>query len=355
MVNKKSETYSEKRCYMKKIISLFLVSIMIFSSFALMGNAVSINESKEALREQFEYGKGPKTGLYSVDYRYYSPVKGDEDTKYPLVIWAHGHSHGQYDGFQIISNDIVNWSSDEYQTRSENGFYVIAVRAPENIGISWGDDMIAPLKAAIDDFIKKNSEHIDTTKIYMGGFSLGGMMTYKMAINYPDMFAAIFPICPAIDLSEQDAKRFADVPVWMVAGEKDHLVSYTKTVDTWEKICSTSNVAQECRFSTLSKVCMPDGSRAPTEHYSWEAVTADMFSADNGDYPNMTTVDGNGNTVVLSYPNGMVSWLTALSSDYSPETDNSKVEPSIDIFNIIKAPIMIIYFIFRNLLRPIFG
>ena len=54
---------------MKKIISLFLSSVMLFSLFVLMGDAVSINESQAALREQFEYGKGPKTGLYSIDYQ----------------------------------------------------------------------------------------------------------------------------------------------------------------------------------------------------------------------------------------------------------------------------------------------
>lgn len=338
---------------MKKIVSLFLAAIM-FSSFAIITNAVSISESKEKLREQFEYGKGPQAGLYSVDYRYYAP-EISEGSKHPLVIWAHGQSHGQYDGFQIKSNDIVNWSSDEYQSRSENGFYVMAVRSPEHIGISWDDDMIAPLKAAIDDFIEKNREHIDVTKIYMGGFSLGGMMTYKMAINYPDMFAAIFPVCPYISISEKDAQKFADVPVWMVAGEKDHLVNYSGTVRNWEAVCSTTNVPQECRFSTLSKVCLPDGSRAPTEHYSWEAVTADMFSADNGSYPHMTTADGNGNDVILSYPEGMISWLMAHSSDYSPKAEDNNAEALFNIFNIIKAPFMTIYIIFRNLFRPIFG
>ena len=189
----------------------------------------------------------------------------------------------------------------------------------------------------------------------MGGFSLGGMMTYKMAINYPDMFAAIFPVCPYISVSGQDAKSFADVPVWMVAGKKDHLVSYIGMVNNWENICATSNVLRECRFSTLSKVCLPDGSRAPTEHYSWEAVTADMFTTDNSAYPHMTTVDGNGNEVVLSYPEGMISWLMAHSSDYNPETDNSEIKPVFNILNILKAPIMTIYIILRNLVRPFFG
>lgn len=67
----------------------------------------------------------------------------------------------------------------------------------------------------------------------------------------------------------------------------------------------------------------------------------------------MATVDGN--EVVLSYPEGMISWLMAHSSHYNPETDNSEIKPVFNILNIIKAPIMTVYIIFRNLVRPIFG
>ena len=66
-------------------------------------------------------------------------------------------------------------------------------------------------------------------------------------------------------------------------------------------------------------------------------------------------VDGNGNEVVLSYPEGMISWLMDHSSHYNPETDNSEIKPVFNILNIIKAPIMTVYIIFRNLVRPIFG
>ena len=41
-----------------------------------------------------------------------------------------------------------------------------------------------------------------------------------------------------------------------------------------------------------------------------------MFSAENGAYPNMTIVNGVGETVVLEYPDGMISWLCSHTSDY---------------------------------------
>jgi hypothetical protein len=46
---------------------------------------------------------------------------------------------------------------------------------------------------------------------------------------------------------------------------------------------------------------------------NWASV---MARVQNGDYPYMTTVNGLGDNVQLEYPNGMISWLTAQTSDY---------------------------------------
>ena len=40
----------------------------------------------------------------------------------------------------------------------------------------------------------------------------------------------------------------------------------------------------------------------------------DKIAIENGDYPYMNTVDGNGNKVTLTFPDGMISWLSGFSS-----------------------------------------
>ena len=52
-------------------------------------------------------------------------------------------------------------------------------RSHEEQYLYWNDSMIVPLKAAIDDFIAQHRDTIDTTRIYIGGFSMGGKMTLK--------------------------------------------------------------------------------------------------------------------------------------------------------------------------------
>lgn len=367
-----------RKMKIKKIIALFL-SVLTVGSFALCNaGAVSVYDGKTALTEQFLYGEGPNVDGYVIDYRYFSPLKDEteekaneettvesaeeetepETPKYPLVVWVHGHSFGQYDGYQIEATPITNWASDEYQARfgESGGAYIMAVRAPEDDGISWNDDLIRPLKFAIDDFILKNSETIDTSRIYIGGFSLGGMMTFKMCMAYPEMFAAIFPICPHIKLEASEASSFSSVPVWLVSGKNDALVSYRgKTLKNWKAVVSTTAAAESCRLSTLTDVREPDGSLAPSAHYSWIAVCNDMFSRANGDYPDMITVNGLGKSVTLTYPDGMISWLLQFSSRYSivdiDISDTGGSTRNLSFFKIIKALFMMVYIPLRNIIR----
>ena len=298
-----------------KVLAVFLSVIMVFSCFAFSVNAQEV--SMEELIGKFEYGVGPETDGHAVDYRYYSPAGEDDDTKYPLVVWIHGMGDGAYDGKQIEKNDFSKWASAEFQSRfAQGGAYLLAPRSPEEKGLFWPDELIYPLRAAIDDFIA-NNENVDTSRIYIGGYSMGGKMTLKMAVAYPEMFAAAMPICPAWVPGEEATALISDIPVWLVSSPADPLVNYFAWVmPAWENIVSQSEVAADCRFSTLSLACYPDGKLTSSNHHAWYAVANDMFSSENGAYPKMKTVDGNGEKVELTYPDGMISWLSSFSSDY---------------------------------------
>lgn len=345
---------------MKRAISFFLVLCLAVSAFVLPVCSVSIDSGKQELVNQFAFGQGPNVDGFSLDYRYYSPVKENDYEKYPLVVWLHGHSHGMNDGFQLESNNIANWSSEEFQGRmtGSTGFFVLAARAPEDKGFSWSDRLTKQLKYTIDSFILENRDNIDTTRIYLGGFSLGGMMTLKMATLYPEMFAAYFPICPYIVLTEEQGNIISDKPVWLTSGVQDTLVDYEEyTLVNWNVLKETATDKTFRRFSSLDPVCNPDGTPAITQHYSWEAVTGDMFSSEGGDYPYMVTVDGNGDTVYLTCPNGIISWLSGFSSYYSADdidiSDTGSDEAELTLLDKIKALIMKIYVVIRNLIRPI--
>lgn len=309
---------------MKKIISMLLVLIIIVS-VPLSVSGASLSDGTAALKNQFKFGEGPKVDGYSVDYRYFSPVEIGAYGKYPLVIWLHGLNNGSYDGHQIT--DMTYWSSSDFQKRftPSGGAFILAPRAREELGMSWNDkEMLPALMSAINSFIEKNKRNIDLNRIYIGGFSMGGMMALEVLTQHPEMFAAAFPYCPATYITKSMAKNFKDVPVWITSCTKDPTVDYDFLIlNTWENITETSSVRSECRLSTLTKACYPDGSAASSNHYAWFSVRYDMFSQSGGSYPYMSTVDGNGKKVTLTYPDGMISWLSAQSSDYGAGQNDS--------------------------------
>ena len=310
---------------MKKLFSLILAILLIALSVT-PAFAIPFDSGINALNGQFVKGAGPETDGLSIDYRYFSPVKENDTNKYPVVIFLHGMGGGQKEGSQMTSSNAAYWVSDEFQARFTNGgAFVILPRSDELKGVCWNDGTIAPLKAAIDEFLAENKENVDLTRIYIGGFSMGGKMTFKMAIAYPEMFAAAFPICPAWSPSENALSCIADMPVWLTSGKPDPLVNYYFGVSkTFEKLSAVTNVPEDVRFSTLSKVCFEDGKKCTSSHHSWYSVNHDMFSADNGDYPYMSTVNALGETVTLTYPDGMISWLCSHTSDYNGEASEGK-------------------------------
>ncbi len=318
----------------KKLLLLTVAVIMltcICSISSLAKEPLPLDAGLDKLCEQFEKGQGPETEGYAIDYRYFSPVKENDSTKYPLVVWLHGMGDGEYDGKQVTEQEAALWSSAEYQSRFKetDGAFIIAPRSLEEKELYWSDSLIYPLRAALDDFIALNKDNIDVSRIYVGGYSMGGKMTLKMAVAYPEFFAAAFPICPAWVPDEEAAACLKNMPVWLTSGKLDPLVNYHSMVlPTWRNLLSQTNVPELCRLSSQSITARPNGTPILSAHFSWIAVNNDMFSYKNGDYPFMKTVDGLGNEVNLTYPDGMISWISSFSSDYdgTPATDSGNAE-----------------------------
>ena len=344
---------------MKKIIAIILSFVCVFSS-VIGASALSVDGGVEPLKAEFISGEGPVENGFSIDYSYFSPVKENDNAKYPLVIWLHGMGDGAEVGRPVQKSNVAYWASDEFQARFKpaGGAFILAARSREENGHYWSDDMVAPLRAAIDAFIADNKDNIDLTRIYVGGYSMGGKMTLKMAVAYPEMFAAAFPICPAWSPSEELCGYIADVPVWLTSSKRDPLVNYFMAVTpTWEKIIAASNVAEDCRFSTLTKVCYEDGTKTASSHHAWYAINHDMFSDTNGDYPYMSTVNGLGEEVRLSHPDGMISWLSSHTSDYdgTPIEGMGNIRPEHQTENMIdvQGPISFLKLLFTALFRAL--
>ncbi len=301
---------------MKKLLCVFLSALMLFSLGATADAADPA--ALPALKAAFKDGAGPEIDGLSVDYVYFAP-ENPAGEKLPLVVYFHGAGQGAAPRAQIEENNFPLWAGEEIQRRfTGGGAWLFVPRSHEENDEYWSDPYVPAVKAAIDAFIADHAEEIDLTRIYVGGFSMGGKMTLKMASSYPSFFAAAFPLCPAYDPSAAQLEAMADLPVWLIVSRFDVIAGYyTFSEAIWNGLCETTRVPAECRLTLFGRVKYPDGKNTQSNHFVWFALANDMFTYDGGKYPKAETTDANGAAVELTYPNGMVSWLCGHTSGYA--------------------------------------
>ena len=291
----------------------------------------------QALRDEFDSDVAPKAGAYALDYCLYSPTGENDSTKYPLVIFLHGIGHADYVDAQLDDSDFPYWASAELQSRfTEGGAYILLPRAPEHQLVYWGNTLIEPLRAVIDDVIAKHGENIDTTKIFIGGSSAGGEMTWNMISAFPEYFAGAFPIAATGTVTAEDAKNCADVAVWMISSKKDPAVNYTLvTQPLWKMLLENNSNPASCRLSSFENVTEPAGNAASDNHHMAKTVTYDLHMLDGSTYPYLETIDGKGNVVKLDSPNGLMYWMNSLSSDYDGTPTDDAGNANVNFFTYI--------------------
>ena len=84
-------------------------------------------------------------------------------------------------------------------------------------GTVWEPDSV---KALIDGICERHK--VDLNRIYLTGYSMGGRGTWDTALEYPDTFAAVLPLCGFSCYLR--AKRMKNVPAWAIHGDKDFVV-----------------------------------------------------------------------------------------------------------------------------------
>lgn len=160
--------------------------------------------------------------------------------KLPLVIWLHGAGEGGTDpSLALLGNEVTPLAEDAFQKAMGGAAYILTPQTKtfwlewnESDPSSWGSNPGKPsvytkvLKELIDDFVAKNPR-IDPNRIIIGGCSNGGYMTMNMVMQYPDYFAAAYPICEAYrDAGITDAQLAAikHLPIWFIYAENDTVV-----------------------------------------------------------------------------------------------------------------------------------
>lgn len=153
-----------------------------------------------------------------MNYLLYIPQEKSE--LMPLLVFLHGGGESGDD----IEKVKKHGSPKLIEAGKEFPFYVLSPQNPYEKGF-WDDRVIYNLMQKI---IHENS--IDTNRIYLVGLSRGGYGAWRLAMNNPDVFAAMAVICAA-SAPENYTGWVKNIPVWIFHGKKDETVPFSESVD----------------------------------------------------------------------------------------------------------------------------
>lgn len=174
------------------------------------------------------------------DYLVYLPKDYSGQTRnYPLVIYLHGGSHKGND-LNKLKEYGLPYLVDQ---GNDFDFIVVSPQCPDNKYWS-SDNWFEPLYEKI---IAKY--RINPDKVYLTGISMGGYGTYIIAMDHPDKFAAIVPLCGGCN--DSDTTRICNlknIPIWAFHGTADNLIPITET----ERIVNTLDKCEgKIKFTKL--------------------------------------------------------------------------------------------------------
>ncbi len=211
-----------------RILVSFLVIVCV-------GYETTIGANKGKAGEQSNQMLNEKIAkVIDCNYLLYLPVDyGKDDKKWPLILFLHGKGE-RGNNIEVIKKQgppkmIAQGKSFD--------FIVVSPQCPNDL---WWPEQTDVLITLLDEIEAKY--RVDTDRVYLTGLSMGGFGTWTLAIEYPNRFAAIAPICGG---SEQYlGYRLKKVPVWAFHGAKDNVVPLIRSQEMVNAVKKTGGDAK---------------------------------------------------------------------------------------------------------------
>lgn len=204
---------------MKKIVILILSVILIIPAMA--------QQKEKTLKVSGE-----------ISYLIYTPKDYSKNgSAKPLLLFLHGAGERGQD-----LNMLKAWGPPKI---IENGgdmpFIVVSPQCPK--GEFWNSFV---LKKLIEEVIAKYN--VDESRIYLTGLSMGGYGSFDLAMAYPNLFAAVAPVCGGGNTAM--AFRMKNIPTWIFHGKVDKSVPFKRSV---EMVDALKEAGADPKFTILDE------------------------------------------------------------------------------------------------------
>jgi len=173
-----------------------------------------------------------------VEYSLYVPTSYDAATSSSLIVLLHGlgsrperviryeglTEFAESRGYIVVAPTGYNergWYGSRGTGRASNRGD--AANDPDDLGELSEMDVLNVLELTLAEF------NIAEDQVFLAGHSMGGGGTWHLATKYPDRWAALGPVAPAIYTSPDALEAITHVPVIVIMGDDDNLVDVDVT------------------------------------------------------------------------------------------------------------------------------
>ncbi|UOQ86307.1 prolyl oligopeptidase family serine peptidase [Gracilibacillus salinarum] len=158
--------------------------------------------------------------------------------QYPLLLFLHGAGERGNDLALLKNHGLPKLL--EQKEYHDFPFVTVSPQCPED---SYWTEHLTDLKLFLDYLI--DEYEIDVNSICLTGMSMGGIGAWNLALQYPDFFHALAPVCGSITLPTHRKKAFHELytkqqvleaitrikhlPIWAFHGALDEVVPIDET------------------------------------------------------------------------------------------------------------------------------
>ena len=254
--------------------------------------------------------------LDQMNYLLQLPEDYQSDTTklWPMMVFLHGG--GEW-GTDV---EKVKWLGPP--RKIEDGhkypFIVVSPQSPEH---GWRPDFVRRLTLDLQDRYR-----VDKDRTYLTGLSMGGFGTWRTAQSYPELFAAIVPICGGGDT--YNVHSLENMPIWCFHGEKDDVIPISRSQEMIDSLKQYDN--PNVKFTIYPDVWHDSWTETYNNEdvYTWmlshtrfkyqeESITTEQLDEYTGGF-SMTYSDGGESNFTLLNEEGKlkIEWNEEYSSTY---------------------------------------
>src|ERR1039458_2362296 len=184
-----------------------------------------ILDALEAGKDPFAGKRGDSRRAYrsAVDntlqpYRLFIPESYDASKPTPLVVALHGMGGDENSLFDTYANGLLK------REAGRAGFLVVCPKGRDSASMYRGAAEQDVLDAMAD---VERTYRVDAARIYLMGHSMGAYGTWSIAMNHPEIFAALGPISGGG--TPAGMVKIRHIPAYVVHGDDDRTVSVTQS------------------------------------------------------------------------------------------------------------------------------